>query len=92
MECITIKQGINCQFMVKTGCCFNGGQCHPIVEKCEGCAHIQDLPSGRFCDSYAHPAIKWMYGTCNFATHIQPEQKQEAKKLNPLKASKRGIR
>lgn len=78
--------------MTKSGCNFNGGQCHQIVEACEGCTHIVEFPTGRYCDAYMDTSIKWAYGMCNFATHIQPEKKQEAKMLNPLKASKRGSR
>jgi len=32
MVCTTIKQGENCFFMTKSGCSYNGGICHEIVE------------------------------------------------------------
>ena len=90
MICSTLKAGNDCAFMTKAGCGYNGGSCYPIVEQCEGCARIMDLPTGRFCGSYPNPVVKWKAGHCNFATHVKLEaQSQQQAKINPLKASKR---
>lgn len=92
MECTTIKEGIECGFMTVAGCGFNGGACHPVVEACEGCDRIVELPSGLYCQTYADPSAKWAYGMCNFATHVKSDngsQATGAQKVNPLKQSKR---
>ena len=91
MVCSTVKEGIECAFMGKTGCKFNGGSCHPIVEQCEGCQKILDVPTGKYCMIFPDPAIKWRLGTCSMATHVTASKDTKANgKLNPLKASKRG--
>jgi hypothetical protein len=91
MVCTTIKPGLNCVFMSKAGCSFNGGRCHPIVEGCEGCGRTVEFSGGKYCASYPDPGLKWKSGRCNFATHIKDEVKAKAF-LNPLKASKRGVK
>ncbi|MBW1722050.1 MAG: PxxKW family cysteine-rich protein [Deltaproteobacteria bacterium] len=90
MVCATVKQGMECTFMGKEGCRFNGGSCHTIVEQCEGCQRILDLPTGKFCANFPDPAIKWRFGTCNMATHVKTSKGVKNNKINPLKASKRG--
>jgi len=92
MECITIKPGTNCVFMKKTGCSFNGGACHPIVEACDGCGYVMENAQGKYCQLYADPATKWVFGRCNFATHVKGDVQPSAQRLNPLKASKRSQR
>ena len=89
MDCQTIKMGTECPFMTTVGCSFNGGSCHPIIEQCEGCNHIIELNSEKFCMVFPDPKAKWAYGSCNFATHVKKETKSDNHKLNPLKASKR---
>jgi len=89
MNCTTIKDGVNCLFMTAAGCSYNGTRCHPIAEHCEGCARVQEYPTGKYCNASPDPAIKWARGLCNIATHIKKEEKVEALKVNPLKASKR---
>ncbi len=89
MICATVKQGAECAFMTKNGCGYNGGSCHPIIETCEGCQKVAELPTGRYCASYPNPASKWKTGNCNFATHVKAEKAQQTTKVNPLKASKR---
>jgi len=91
MVCQTIKAGAECIFMGKNGCTYNGGQCHPIVEECKGCDRIVEYPTGLYCNSYSEPRLKWVSGSCNFASHIKKVQSNNGvvKKLNPLKASKR---
>ena len=88
MVCATMKAGAECAFMTKSGCGFNGGTCHPIIDRCEGCNRAAEFPSGRFCNSYPNPAIKWKTSNCNFATHLKAAAASE-QKINPLKASKR---
>jgi hypothetical protein len=92
MECVTIKPGMNCVFMKKTGCSFNGGTCSPIVEGCEGCGYVMEHDHGKYCQVYADPATKWVLGRCNFATHVKGEVQPSAQRVNPLKASKRSQR
>ena len=89
MDCVTLKPGVDCIFMSKNGCNFNGGMCHSVVDECEGCSRIVEHSSVRFCSVAPDPASKWVRGLCNFATHIKKEAKIEALNTNPLKASKR---
>jgi hypothetical protein len=89
MVCQTLKEGVECIFMEKTGCGYNGGRCYTIIDKCEGCNRIEEFPTGRFCSAYAEPSKKWKNGICNFATHIKKESTSSKKVLNALKASKR---
>lgn len=88
MNCSTVKEGVYCSFMTGSGCSFNGGRCHPVIENCEGCDKVTAYSSGSYCASFPNPNVKWEFGRCNFASHLKTE-KVEAKKLNPLKASKR---
>ncbi|MDQ7837723.1 MAG: PxxKW family cysteine-rich protein [Thermodesulfobacteriota bacterium] len=90
MDCTTLKPGISCVFMSKKGCSFNGGACHQVIDKCEGCNRIIEFPTGKYCSSYPDPASKWKKGNCNLATHLKTEAPKAAAKINPLKASKRG--
>jgi hypothetical protein len=91
MHCVSIKQGIDCTFMTKKGCSFNGGKCHPVVESCEGCERQLKVEMGDYCLAFPDPAAKWRRGACNLATHVKNGngKKETAQKLNPLKASKR---
>ena len=92
MVCTTVKEGTECFFMTKNGCQFNGGSCHPIVEQCEGCQKIKELPTGKYCLSFPDPAIKWRVGACGMATHMKASKSKGNGRLNPLKASKRKAR
>ncbi len=90
MQCETVRKGSQCTFMAKKGCSFNGGSCNPAVEACAGCNKVVEFNGGLYCSIAPDPAAKWRLGSCNFATHIERGQIQEdARKLNPLKASKR---
>jgi hypothetical protein len=89
MICQTIKAGSACAFMNKKGCGFNGGSCHTIIDKCEGCGKILDYPTGKYCKVYPEPSGKWLLGKCPTATHIKKEIEESTQKINPLKASKR---
>jgi hypothetical protein len=91
MQCISLKKGSECAFMTRKGCNFNGGQCHPVVEKCVGCSRTLNSDAGIFCSVAPHPETKWRTGNCNFATHIERKRAEEALKINPLKASKRAM-
>jgi len=89
MVCETLKLGIECIFMKKTGCSYNGGKCYTIVENCEGCTRILEFETGKYCASFPYPAQKWQKGSCPMSTHVKKASKVEAQKINPLKASKR---
>lgn len=91
MICVSVKKGVDCVFMSKKGCEFNGSVCHPIVAECQGCDKAVAYPSGTFCVSFPDPSVKWRRGLCNMATHIKEQSKKKAK-INPLKASKRASR
>src|SRR5665811_42771 len=64
MLCQTVKEGFECVFMTKKGCTFNGGSCHPITEKCEGCDRCVEYSSVKYCMMYPDPAGKWNVGGC----------------------------
>ncbi|MBU2055794.1 MAG: PxxKW family cysteine-rich protein [Proteobacteria bacterium] len=89
MICQTIKSGVECGFMMKKGCGFNGGSCHEIIDKCEGCNKVIVCETGRFCRVYPDPAGKWRAAKCPTASNMKLEVKETAQKINPLKASKR---
>ena len=89
MVCTNVKEGYECFFMSKKGCQFNGGTCHTIVEQCEGCQKVIELPTGKYCLVFPDPVAKWRASNCNMATHLKTEKKKGNGKLNPLKASKR---
>ncbi len=92
MICTTVREGLECPFMTKKGCSYNGGSCHEAVEACEGCGRSQEFSSGWYCTSFPEPAKKWKNGNCNMATHVTTQVATTKVKLNPLKASKRGAR
>lgn len=89
MQCVTLKQGVECAFMTRKGCSFNGGRCHPVVDKCQGCSRTVTSEEGSFCSVAPNPATKWTRGNCNMATHLERKVAEQTQKLNPLKASKR---
>ncbi|MGC8718616.1 MAG: PxxKW family cysteine-rich protein [Thermodesulforhabdaceae bacterium] len=93
MICQTVRAGSECAFMTPNGCGYNGGTCHPIVEKCEGCQKIITLATGKYCSVFPNPSIKWRNTICNMATHVKIEtSSQQQEKINPLKASKRSAK
>ncbi len=89
MQCVTVKKGVECAFMARNGCTFNGGRCQTVVESCEGCGKTLVSEEGTFCLVAPSPVKKWATGACNFATHHKVAVVEETTKLNPLKASKR---
>ena len=89
MVCTSTREGVECFFMTKKGCEFNGGTCHTVVEQCDGCQKVNDFATGKYCLSFPDPSIKWRTGICNMATHAKAEGKKANGKINPLKASKR---
>jgi len=89
MVCETVKKGTDCLFMKKTGCSYNGGRCHAVVEDCEGCTRILGFEMGQYCVSFPNPAQKWLKGPCPMSSHVSKVQKVAEQKINPLKASKR---
>ncbi|MBF0242448.1 MAG: PxxKW family cysteine-rich protein [Desulfamplus sp.] len=89
MICTTVRNGDECVFMSNRGCKYNGGECKPIVEKCEGCQRVVENDNGKFCTAAPDPAMKWKNGICNLATHVKVVVEVKKQKLNPIKASKR---
>lgn len=69
---------------------YSSGFFNPVAEQCNGCDRVIEVESNKYCQSYAMPEAKWKLGICNFATHVKPEIKTIAVKINPLKAAKRG--
>jgi len=92
MVCQSIKLGSECAFMTKKGCGFNGGNCHVIIDKCDGCGKILEFSTGKYCSVYPDPSSKWHSGNCPTATHLKKEIKEVTQKINPLKASKRAAK
>lgn len=89
MVCQTVKAGVECVFMTKKGCSFNGGSCHTIIDKCEGCNKIIEYAGSNYCMIYPDPTGKWAMGGCPSASHIKKAAVESTQKINPLKASKR---
>ncbi|MBW1903434.1 MAG: PxxKW family cysteine-rich protein [Deltaproteobacteria bacterium] len=89
MVCTTVKKDVECIFMTKKGCNFNGGTCHPVVEDCHGCSRASEFSSAWYCTACPEPSVKWKNGQCNLATHVAKETQSKKNKVNPLKASKR---
>ena len=90
MICTILKEEIDCVFMTKQGCTYNGGHCEPVVQACEGCGHIKEVDEDFYCVTSANPSAKWNLGVCNYATHVEKEAPVVSKaKINPLKAAKR---
>lgn len=91
MQCQTIRPGTECFFWKKSGCSNEGGKCFEVIEKCDGCSNIMELGETRMCKRFPNPGSKWLQDTvCSLATHVTIEKpKEEAKPINPLKASKR---
>ncbi len=92
MICTTVREGLDCPLMTKKGCSYNGGECKPIVEQCEGCQKVVENENGKYCSAVPDPIVKWKIGNCNMATHVKTEVATNKVKINPLKASKRAAR
>jgi hypothetical protein len=75
MQCDTIKNGQECNFMSKQGCGFAGRACRPLIEKCEGCDRVLSSGETKYCAVFPDPSVKWRLGNCNMATHIKTETK-----------------
>ncbi len=90
MICTTVRNGNECVFMAANGCSYNGGSCHPVIEKCDGCKRTSEFESGVFCVPCPEPSAKWKNGNCNLATHVSTVAASKKQKINPIKASKRG--
>ncbi|RJQ52515.1 MAG: hypothetical protein C4530_18910 [Desulfobacteraceae bacterium] len=92
MLCTTVRQGKECPFMTAKGCSYNGGICHEIVEKCNGCNRTVQVTASWYCSACPDPSLKWKNGNCNLASHIVTAVAANKTKVNPLKASKRASR
>jgi hypothetical protein len=91
MLCTTVRTGVECPFMKASGCSYNGGICHEIVDRCNGCKRIIEFSGKMYCTACPDPSLKWKNGNCNMASHVVAAAK-ETTKINPLKASKRSRR
>ena len=89
MQCQTQKPGVECLFMKKAGCSYNGGKCHHHRRELRRMHQDARVPAGKYCSSFPYPAQKWQNASCSMATHVKKAQKAEEQKINPLKASKR---
>lgn len=67
-------------------------QKHAIVDQCVGCDRASAQGDATNCSVFPNPWYKWSVGACNMATHVKSEVVQQAKMLNPLKASKQKAR
>ncbi|MFC1856745.1 PxxKW family cysteine-rich protein [Thermodesulfobacteriota bacterium] len=90
MVCSTVREGMECPFMTPEGCSYNGGICHEVVERCNGCNRTLEFSSGWYCKACPDPELKWKNGNCNLASHLASASTAGKAKINPLKASKRG--
>ncbi|MDR3134728.1 MAG: PxxKW family cysteine-rich protein [Deltaproteobacteria bacterium] len=81
MQCGTVKTGLECAFMAKSGCGFLGGACRVIDQRCEGCDRVVAHGEKKFCAAFPDPAVRWRLGNCNMATHIKVESKADASKV-----------
>ncbi len=62
----------------------------PIISLCQGCKRVEQLSGKSVCSKYLVPSFHWENDqVCAFATHVQRIRQNIAKKINPLKASKR---
>lgn len=92
MLCVTVRNGKECPFMTTKGCSYNGGICHEIVEKCNGCNRTVQMTTAWYCSACPDPSMKWKNGNCNLASHVTIAVAANKTKVNPLKASKRASR
>jgi hypothetical protein len=88
---LTTKE-LNPAALAKLPLTFSGNAAHKIVEKCVGCGHVQTIGEDQFCKAFNDPAAKWMIGSCNLGTHVVRKLGDVAKKVNPLKASKKAMK
>ena len=70
---------------------FSGAQAYLIVDQCRGCANVVEHEGNTYCRSYKDTKAKWMFGSCNLGSHVV-RKVEEAKKINPLKASKKAMK
>jgi len=64
----------------------------PVVDSCKGCANLVEVDGTSYCAVYQDPKLRWVFGTCPMATHVERKWDEGKKKINPLKASKRAAR
>lgn len=85
--CSTTQKGKQCLFAMPNGCAYPAKSCVKIIDECVGCGKVVNE---EYCTAYPDPVVKWKHGhSCPMATHIV-KAVEEKKKLNPIKASKKG--
>lgn len=70
---------------------FSGSPAYVASEQCAGCTNIIEHEGKSYCKTYKDTAAKWMFGQCNLASHVS-RKAEEARKINPLKASKKAMK
>lgn len=77
-----------CNVRSADGFCTINQQCEPIIDKCEGCAKIEN----GYCKLYIRPSVKWRISEfCPAATHIykNAEYKAGKRRVGQQKQKKR---
>lgn len=65
-----------CDLRKENGSCKLMVECLPIVEKCKGCAKVEN----DYCVSYYNPKAKWVgERNCPLATHVETEAQKKKK-------------
>lgn len=59
-----------------------------VIDKCDGCKKID---KDNTCSVYTSPIGKWSVGGCYIHTGVKRIEAGSDRKINPIKASKRGI-
>jgi len=79
-----------CSWLKKEACTLppQVAICDIAIEKCNGCEKM--LASG-YCTLYPDTSLKWGNGNCPSATNLKKKAEVQ-KKMNPLKASKKGVK
>lgn len=76
-------------------CTFNEGSCKKILEACLQCEFVDKTSAGSgldcYCLVYMDPLALWKRGKCPMFVDPEAEiaKKEEGKRMNPLKASRR---
>jgi len=60
----------------RDGYCMLDVRCKPIIDKCVGCAKIEN----NYCQMYINPSIKWRLGVCPGATHVKKKVTDKQRK------------
>ena len=81
MVCTSVKEGLECSFMTKTGCGYNGGTCHIIIEACEGCQKATEYPSGKYCLYFPILPQNGVWATATWQRISKSKRKRQEKSI-----------